>query len=261
MRQTFFSILLLLVLSGCTSSATTTTTKNTGAGQKMALDPEGASRIRVKLALVYLENKQMQQAKENLEKALEYQPKDATVYRVFAYYYQAVKENEKAEQMYKKSLSLDPKNSDTYNNYGTFLCQQKRYAEADKAFLTALEQLSYSNVADTYENAGLCAEEIKNLEKALFYYQSSLAHNPNKLYLNLVLTKINITKQNYTEAQLNLSNYQKQKGYSAESLWQWIRLSYATGQHANMNKYAGILLEKFPESHQALDYLNHGYYE
>ncbi|PKH02900.1 type IV pilus biogenesis/stability protein PilW [Psychromonas sp. MB-3u-54] len=261
MRQTFVSILLLLVLSACTSSATTTTTKNSGAGQKRTLDPKGASEIRVKLALVYLENKQMQQAKENLDKALAYQPKDATVYRVFAYYYQAVKENEKAEQMYKKSLSLDPQNSDTYNNYGTFLCQQKRYEEAENAFLTALEQLSYSNVADTYENAGLCAEEINHLDKALFYYQYSLAHNPNKLYLNLALAKINITQKNYKEAQLNLFNYQKQSAYSAESLWQWIRLSYATGKHAGLNKYAGILLETFPQSHQALDYLNHGYYE
>lgn len=261
MRQIFVSILLLLVMSACTTSETTTTSKNSAAGQKMALDKKGAAEIRVKLALVYLKNNQMQPAKENLEKALSYQPKDATIYRVFAYYYQAVNENEKAEQMYKKSLSLDQNNSDTYNNYGTFLCQQKRYEEAEKAFLTALEQLSYNNVADTYENAGLCAEKIKHLDKALYYYQYSLSHNPNKLYLNLEMAKINITQKNYKGAELNLYNYQKQRGYSAESLWQWIRLSYATGKDASLNKYAGILLETFPESHQALDYLNHGYYE
>jgi len=227
----------------------------------MALDPKGAAEIRVKLAILYIENEQMQQAKENIEKALEYQPKDADIYRVFAYYYQKVNENNKAEELYKKSLSLDRENSDTYNNYGTFLCEQKRYEEAEKAFLTALEQASYTNAADTYENAGLCAEEINRLDKALFYYEYSLSHNPKKLYLNLFLAKINITQKSYKKAQLNLYNYQKQNGPSAESLWQWVRLSYATGKNASLNKYAAILLEKFPESYQALDYLNHGYYE
>jgi len=260
MQQLFFSILLVL-LTACTSSETTSTTKNATSGQKMALDPQGAAEIRVKLAILYIENKQMQQAKENLEKALAYQPEDANIYRVFAYYYQKVNENDKAEKLYKKSLSLDNKNSDTYNNYGTFLCKQKRYQEAENAFLTAIEQVSYTNVADTYENAGLCAEEISQLDKALFYYQYALSHNPNKLYLNLYLANINITQKNYQQAQLNLFNYQKHSGNSAESLWQWIRLSYATGKNASLNKYAALLLAKFPESNQALDYLNHGYYE
>ncbi|MGB5446439.1 MAG: type IV pilus biogenesis/stability protein PilW [Psychromonas sp.] len=261
MQQLFVSILLLLSLSACTSTEVTTTIKNSTAGQKVNFDAKAAADIRVKLAIRYIENKQMQLAQLNLEKALEFQPKDANVYRAFAYYYEKVNENEKAEQAYKKSLSLDRKNSDTYNNYGTFLCKQKRYEEAEKAFLTAIEQTSYTKVADTYENAGLCAEKVKNLDKAVFYYQYSLSHNPNKLYLNLYLARINITQKKYAEAQLNLLNYQKQSGNSAESLWQSIRLSYATQQSANLNKYAAVLLKKFPESHQALDYLNHGYYE
>ncbi|WP_372880160.1 type IV pilus biogenesis/stability protein PilW [Psychromonas sp.] len=260
MQQLFVSILCLLLLSACTSTEVTTTTKNSATGQKLAFDPKGAAEIRVKLAIRLIENKQMQQAKENLEKALEYQPKDANVYRAFAYYYEKVNENDTAEKLYKKSLSLDRNNSDTYNNYGAFLCRQKRYEEAEKAFLTAIEQTSYTKVADTYENAGLCAEEVKHFDKALFYYQYSLSHNPNKLYLHLFLSKINITQKNYKEAQLNLINYQKQNGQSAESLWQWIRLSYATEKSASLNKYAALLLEKFPESRQALDYLNHEYY-
>ncbi len=261
MQQLFVSILCLLLLSACTSTEVTTTTKNTAAGQKMAFDPQAAAEIRVKLAIRFIENKDMQQAKQNLEKALEYQPKDANVYRVFAYYYEKVNEIEKAEQLYKKSLSLDRKNSDTYNNYGAFLCKEKRYEEAEEAFLTAVKQTSYTKVADTYENAGLCAEEAKNIDKAIFYYQYAFSHNPNKLYLQLFLAKLHITQKNYKEAQLNLINYQKRNGQTAESLWQWIRLSYAAEKSASLNKYAATLLEKFPESRQALDYLNHEYYQ
>lgn len=261
MRQTFAIIISTLLLCACVSNETTITTKNTGSGRKMAFDAKGAADSRVKLAILYLQKNNMQQAKENFEKALKYQPNDANIYRLFAYYYQRVQEFEKAEKLYKKSLSLDSKNPDTYNNYGTFLCKQARYQEAEKAFLTAIAQSSYSAVANTYENAAVCAEKADKLDKALYYYQYALSHNPNKSYLHLSLAKLNITNKAYQTAQLNLYNYQKNSEESAESLWQWIRLSYATEKNASLNKYAGKLLAKFPESPQALDYLNHEYYE
>jgi type IV pilus assembly protein PilF len=70
-----------------------------------------------------------------------------------------------------------------------------------------------------------------------------------------------ISKKDYKAARLSLFNFEKQNRASAESLWQWIRLSYATEKSASLNKYAGKLLTEFPESQQALDYLNHDYYE
>lgn len=127
MRRVIVIISFLVLLSACVATETTVTTKNSGAGSKMTFDPQSAADIRVKLALAYLQKNNMQQAKENLEKALQYQPDDADIYRVFAYYYQRVKEYDKAEALYKKSLSLDSKNPDTYNNYGTFLCKRARY--------------------------------------------------------------------------------------------------------------------------------------
>ena len=260
MRQAFVIILFFLLLSACVSTETTMTTKNSGAGNKIAFDPQAAADTRIKLALLYLQKNNMQQAKGNIEKALEYQPNDANIYRVFAYYYQRVKENDKAEALYKKSLSLDSKNPDTYNNYGTFLCRQARYQEAEDAFLTALKQATYTAVANTYENAGTCSEEAGTADKAIYYYQYALSHSPNKSYLQLTLAKLFISKKNYQAARLNLFNFQKKNKASAESLWLWIRLSYATEKNASLNKYAGKLLAEFPESQQALDYLNHDYY-
>lgn len=259
MKLFFIVLSSALFLSACVSSETTVVMKNSGAGVTH-FDPEAAAKTRVKLAIVYLRNDNMQAAKENLDKALSYQPNDANVLRVFAYYYQRVNENESAENYYKKSLRIDSKDADTYNNYGTFLCALARYEEAEDAFLTAIKQTSYTNVASTYENAALCAEKAKNDDKALFYYQYALSHSPNKSYINLSLAKINIDNKDYPNAYLNLFNYQKKSKVTAESLWQWIRLSYATEKNVNLNKFAGQLLEQFPDSQRALDYLNHEYY-
>jgi type IV pilus assembly protein PilF len=260
MRLFFVVLSSVLFLSACVSSETSVTTKNTGAGKANQFNPKAAAETRVKLALVYLRKNNMRQAKENLDKALEYQPNNADIYRIFAYYYQRVNEDKTAEQYYKKSLNIDSKNADTYNNYGTFLCKLERYKEAEDAFLTAIAQSSYTNVASTYENAAYCAEKANVIDKAIYYYQYALSHNPNKLYIYLSLAKLNIDKKDYSAARLNLFNFQKKSEVNAESLWQWIRLSYATGKGASLSKYAGLLLEEFPDSQHALDYLNHEYY-
>ena len=261
MRQFIVIISFFLLLSACVSTETTVTTKNDGASGKMVFDPAAAADSRIKLAILYLKKENMKKAKENIEKALKYQPNNADIYRVFGYYYQEINEPVSAEKMFKKSLSLDKQNASTYSTYGIFLCKQERYQEADDAFLVALKNKSYTGTADTYENAGTCSEESGKIDKAIHYYQYALSHNPNKSNLRLTLAKLMITKKNYKTASLNLVKYQSKNKASAESLWQWIRLSYATKDNAALNKYAGKLLAEFPSSQQALDYLNHDYYE
>ena len=258
MRQ-LIAISLILLLSACVSSETTITKKNSGSVKNTEFDPKAAADIRVKLAVGHLQKNNMQKAKENLEKAVSYQPDNSDIYRVFAYYYQKVNENEKAEELYKKSLSLDDENSQTYSVYGVFLCRQGRYQEADQAFASALAQSSYTGVANTYENAGSCAEKSGKIDKAITYYQYSLSHNPNKSNLYLNLAQLYIDKKEYKEARLALFKFQKDNEPSAESLWQWIRLSHVTDESDRMAKYAKTLLSEFPKSQQALNYLNHDY--
>jgi len=261
MRYFIVVFSFVFLLSACVSTETTVTTKNTGSGGKMQFDPDAAAQTRIKLALLYLKKKNMGKAKENIEKALKYQPDNSDVYRVFGYYFQQVQEYDKAEKMFKKSLSLDDHNANTYSMYGTFLCKQARYQEADDAYSSALKQLSYTGMAKTYENAAICSEKAGNIDKAIHYFQFALSHNPNKSSLQLTLVRLFITKKDYEAARLNLLNFQKENKASAESLWQWIRLSYATGKNASLSKYAGKLLTQFPDSQQALDYLDHDYYE
>lgn len=260
MRSIFVMLFSVLFISACVSSETTTTSNNLG-GQKMAFDPEGASKTRVKLALLYLENQQMQAAKENLDTALNYQPDGVEVHRVFAYYYEKVNENEQAEVFYKKALSLDANNGDTFHNYATFLCGQGRYEEADAYFLKAIKSPNYSQVARSYANAAICAEKSNNNEKAIFYYGYALSHSPSSNEINLSLAKLNINSKNYKAAVTNLFSFQRNSEATAESLWQWIRLSYATGKEASLSRYSEQLLKQFPESQQALSYLNNEYYD
>ncbi|MEL0629889.1 type IV pilus biogenesis/stability protein PilW [Psychromonas aquatilis] len=259
----YFLILTLssiFILSACVSSETTTML-NTPVAQKQTFDPVAAADTRIKLALLYLQNKQMQLAKENLDTALGYQPNDAKIYRVYAYYFQQVNETDKAEAFYKKSLYLDDSNGDTYNNYGTFLCALERYDEAEAAFLEAINSKNYAKIARSYANAAICAEKGGFNQKAIHYYESALSYSPNSYELYLSLAKLNITEKHYKAAETNLFMFQKHSTVTAESLWEWMRLSYASGNKASFTRYSEQLLEQFPESQQALNYLNNGYYD
>ena len=107
---------------------------------------------------------------------------------------------------------------------------------------------------------------LKNLnyhktEKAIFYYGYALSHSPNSNGINLSLAKLNITEKNYPAAILNLFAFQKDSKPTAESLWQWIRLSYATGKEGSLSLYSTQLLQQFPESEQALNFLTNKYYD
>ncbi|AGH80661.1 type IV pilus biogenesis/stability protein PilW [Psychromonas sp. CNPT3] len=259
MRFILAILISTTLLLGCVSGDVTVVTKNTGAGAVMRFDPVGAARTRVKLALLYLRQENMQLAKENLDKALKYQPEDASVNRVFAYYYQKVNESDLAEFYYKKALLLERDNADTYNNYGAFLCRDGRYDAADQAFIKAIEQSAYNAVANTYENAGMCAEKSGKISKALHYYQSALSHGPQKVYLNLALARLYINQKSYEDAYVSLLRYDKIKKASAESLWLWVRLSAAENKKASFDKYSQALVLQFPDSQQALKYLNHDY--
>ena len=85
---------------------------------------------------------------------------------------------------YEQLVSSHSNNPDVLNNYGTFLCRNSNYSEADEMFRRAVVQPRYLRMDDSYENAGICARQAGQKEKALEYYRLALGYNPNKVKIN-----------------------------------------------------------------------------
>ncbi|OOF59683.1 type IV pilus biogenesis/stability protein PilW [Rodentibacter myodis] len=117
-----------------------------------------AAKARVELALGYLQQNNLPQAKQNLDKALEHDKNYYFVHSAFAYFYQLQGEVNGARESYLQAIKLDDKQGDTYNNFGTFLCGQGQFEQAFQAFERALSSPHYYRQADTYENMALCAQ-------------------------------------------------------------------------------------------------------
>lgn len=120
-------------------------------------DKQAAAKARVELAIGYLQQQNFEQAKLNLDKAQQYDDRYYLVHSAWAHFYQLQGDVDKARREYETAISLAPSQGDVQNNFGTFLCAQNQFEQAQAAFERALASPHYYHQADTYENMVLCA--------------------------------------------------------------------------------------------------------
>ncbi|WP_024872844.1 type IV pilus biogenesis/stability protein PilW [Tolumonas lignilytica] len=246
-----------LVLSGCVTE-TTIIGKNS-VRQENAIDNAAASKTRIQLGMGYLNKGEMASAKYNFEKAIELAPSSAEAYLAMAYYYQSVGDNLSAQKTYEQLVSSHGNDPDVLNNYGTFLCRNHNYAQADSMFMRAVAQPRYLKMDDTYENAALCAVESGKKDKAKEYYRLALGYNPQKVGLMLDLAEIALNEHNPTDAESWLRAFRKKANDTAQSLWLSIRTAQAQGRIADIHVFGQSLVQQFPSSVQAKRYQNNDY--
>lgn len=79
------------------------------------------------------------------------------MHSALAHYYQQQGQIENAFREYEIAVNLNHKQGDVHNNFGTFLCSQKKFEQAQQQFELALNSPNYYHQADTFENIVLCA--------------------------------------------------------------------------------------------------------
>lgn len=176
MRIALLTSAICLALTGCVTERTIVGSDKPVFQRKF--DADEAATTRITLGLEYLRYGDTTQAKYNLDRALQFAPRNASVHTALAYYYQRVDEPELAKKSYQKALDLDSKNPDTLNNYGVFLCDQKQYPEAEDAFHKAIAIPSYIQVGKSYDNLAICALEQDDFDKAATYLAQAVKHDP-----------------------------------------------------------------------------------
>jgi type IV pilus assembly protein PilF len=167
-----FVFTLCLLSTGCT-------TENPNRPKPTEHDLTSAANTNIELGYDYIEKGELARAKQRILMAFNEAPKNAGVQDALGYFYEVTGELQTAEAHYLHAISLAPKSGEPYNNYGTFLCRQKRYTEADQQFSKAVSIKSYLNTGQAYENAGICALAAKNFAVAKQNLTRALEYNPN----------------------------------------------------------------------------------
>ncbi|MCC6302337.1 MAG: type IV pilus biogenesis/stability protein PilW [Gammaproteobacteria bacterium] len=235
-------LLVLLVAAGCSSGP-----------RKFESRHDSPADINAKLGLSYMQQGDYDVALEKLKKALEQDPDSVTANHYIAELYRLLGNHELAEQHYKKALRLDANNPAVQNNFGVFLCDRKRYDEAEKHFMLAARIPSYRRPDEAYENAGLCALRIPDATRAEKYFRQALDINPllpNALYQMALL---NFNAGQHLSARAFLQRYAAFAAPTPQTLWLAVRVERALDNGELADQYALELRTKFPQSQEAAE--------
>jgi type IV pilus assembly protein PilF len=208
-----------------------------------------ASDVNVQLGLAYLQNGDVQRAHQKLLLAEQQSPGSLQAQGAMGYFLESTGSLSSADAYYRRAIALNPKSGAAQNNYGTFLCRRGRYSEADRHFLLALQDPTYLNTAQVYENAGLCAMQIPDTKKAMGYFIQAITQDPKRGISWLELGRISYQTKDYKQAQQYLDHYmQLVKEPTANALWLGAVLARALGNQTAAGSYTLMLQTRFPLS-------------
>jgi len=233
-------VFMLLPLAACSIFSGPKTPADTGSQ---------AANTNVQLGLAYLQSGDVQRAKQKLLLAEQQAPQATESQGAMGYFLESTGNSSEAEAYYRKAATLHAQSGAAQNNYGTFLCRSGRYAEADQHFLLALQDPSYLNTAQVYENAGLCAMQIPDASKARDYFTQSITQDPRRAVAWLELGWIDYQQKNYQPAQESFDHYmQLTKDPTSNALWLGVVLARALDNESVAGRYTLMLQTRFPNS-------------
>jgi len=256
LKPRYLSVVIFMfsiALSGCVSKEYIANSDQVI--QERVINAKEAALARLKLALEYLRTGKTAQAKLNLDRAEKLAPTIDGIHSSYAYYYQQVGEVSLADKSYVKALILFPNNYNTRNNYGAFLCENHRYDEAEHQFSMSIKSSLNPQIANSHENAGLCALRDNNWLRAKNHFSAVLGYESLRVRAILGLVKVNIELDDINAAILHLNDYKRIYSQTSQSLWLAIQIEYKRRKMILVNQLGTILLEKYPNSTAAESYL------
>lgn len=198
----FLLLLGLLLLQACQKNSEV---NDVIATKKYNLNE--AATYNVQLGIAYLKQGNRPLAKRKLLLALTQAPNAAQTNAAMAYFLEKSGEINEAAAYYQKAMLLAPGSGAQLNNYGTFLCRQGHYQQAENYFLKAVKDTHYEQTAKAYENAGLCTLTVPNVRKAANYFIKALEQDPSLKQSLYELVKIEIKLGNSQRALAYVKKY------------------------------------------------------
>ena len=199
----------------------------------------------------YMQRGQYEIALEKLKRAVALDQTYAPAHTVLAVLYETIGELDLAEKEFAEAVKYDPTDGDINNNYGAFLCRIGKGKSADQYFLQAVKDPFYQSPEVAYSNAGNCALEQGDLDKADVFLRQSLEYD-DKLPLTLIsMADVSYQKGNYLRARAFLQRYGSVGEWDENSLLLGYRIESKLGDVESADRYRLELLKRFPGSSQA----------
>ena len=244
MRYVF--ALALLLLAACS----TTSNKPTSNFKSDETDSEKAASINKQLGTVYLRQGNLALAKEKLERAEKFNPRDPETHSVLALLYEKLDNQPEADAHYKAAIRLAPKNPQIINNYAVYLCKSGRSEDGVKRFLEAARNPLYRTPEMAYSNAGVCLRSAKRYDEAANAFARALQIRPNFAEAAFQAADLDMERGQIAQGRAQLDTYLASHEATADLLLLGVRFARAQGDRVAEEKYTRRLRVEFAGSDQ-----------
>jgi len=234
----------VIVLTGCA-----------GGESLSRKDARDAAQNNAQLGANYLQRGNLNEARSKLEKALKQDDDNALAHVTYAQLQQRINSNKIAAKHFKIAIELEPEQAELRNSYGIFLCQTKAYGKAEKQFQNAAKNPFYPTPEYALDNAGLCMLDANKLNDAETYLRRALRANPQFANAYLHMADLLHRRERLQYADAYLQRFQTYAEDTAESLYLAMKIKRDSGDTPGARSYANRLLNDFPTSQEASDYL------
>jgi type IV pilus assembly protein PilF len=217
-----------------------------------------AAGYNVQLGLGYMQENNLQLAKEKLERAQSEAPHDPKVHSAEGMLYERLGDPKHADEEYRTALRYGPRDPDIANNYAVFLCKEGRTDEGVKYFQDAAKNPFYRTPEVAYTNAGVCLRNAHRDDDAKQSLQHALALRPNSGEAAYQLADLEFERGHLNEARAALTHYTDSFDATPDLLLLGVRIARAQGDRISAERYTRSLHMDFPNSEQtrALSDLN-----
>jgi type IV pilus assembly protein PilF len=242
----------LVLLAGCAAPVNPTPDVRTASD---LTDNDRRARLRMELAAGYFSRGQTTTALDEVKQVIAARPDLPEAYNLRGLIYASMGQLALAEESFLRALQLNPRDADTMNNFGWFLCQQRRYDEAQRQFSSALAVPQYRDVPRTLLAKGVCearAGRLPDAEVTLSKAYEMDPANPTAAF-NLADVLFRLGELERARFYIRRVNAQNETA-NAQTLWLAIRIERKLGNLIGANGLGVQLRQRFPESPQALQF-------
>jgi type IV pilus assembly protein PilF len=216
-------------------------------------DAEKRARVRLELAGLYFGRGQSTTALDEIKKAMAAKPDLAEAYSLRGLVYGSMGELKLAEDSFQRAQSLAPRDGDNMHNYGWFLCQQKRYPEADAQFSNALAQSQYRDTVRTLLAQGVCQARAGRWQDAERTLSRSYELDPSNPATAYNLSEVLMQRGELERARFYIARVNAVPDYTtAQSVWLAMRIERRLGNLQRMQELARLLRDRFPQSSEVV---------
>jgi len=254
------TLIVLVLLGGCAAGGGPAAAPIGGDSKDRitASDESDASKratVRMELAAAYFGRGQMTTALDQVKLAIQADPTLSEAYNLRGLIYANLGDDKLAEESFRRALQLNPRDADVMQNFGYYLCQKKRYPEANTLFEQALAVPQYRDRGRTLLAQGVCyafAGQLPESEATLLRAYEADPANPSTA---VNLAEVLFRRADYERARFYIRRVTSNPSLvSPQTLWLNARIENKLGNRRGAQELGDQLVGRYPSSREASSY-------